>query len=177
MKLASKYQIEKAASTDKNRFTINTVYFDNGHAIATDGRIMAIVPCEHSEEEQGKAVQAEDFSKVRKAQGAKASYVEGKLNGSFSATGKNGESYSYKLGEYIYPNYKQVIPQNDTEASFQVSFDANLLLKLAQAIGAGGIEKGSLLVTLTVIDSEKPILVKANNNKESFGVMMPVRIS
>ena len=44
MQIDRKYKIEKAVSTDSNRESLQNVFVSRRHAMATDGRILAIVP-------------------------------------------------------------------------------------------------------------------------------------
>lgn len=173
MKIESKYKIENAASTDSTRLSINGIYFENSQAIATDGRILAIVPCEHTDSEAKHIVKLDDFKLIRKAQ-SKAEYVEANLNGEIKAVGQKGESYTFQKLDCTFPNYKQVLPAKNRPVNCKIAFDVSLLLKLALALGA---DKEQATVTLEIEDNLAPIVVRANNQSDStsYGVLMPVR--
>lgn len=177
MRLKSKYQIEKAASEDATRFQIKKILIDDGKAVATDGRIMAIVPCVHADSEDKKTILADDLAFIRKSQKniAKLSgEVVIELNGKIQASGDNGMNIELEAPDSNYPNYKQVIPQG--EPKFRIGFDLQYLVKLAKAIGADGNEKGKSFVELELFEENGAFIVRNHKDKAAYGVQMPIKI-
>lgn len=178
MKIDKKYKIESASSTQASRAILNSVYIDKidgqtaAQAIATDGRMMAIVPVTLGKNDKtGVIVSPKAFAAARKACGRlQEAHIE--LNCSAKVTGGYGEQ-SFPYIDGTYPNYRQVLPE-EYKNSVKVTFDAKLLYSLWKAIG--GEDANQNKVTLE-IDSEKdnhnPI--KVTTDGDGKGILMPMR--
>lgn len=95
-------------------------------------------------------------------------------NGTIKATGDNQEQYAFNYPETNFPNWKQVLPDFTDKKTMKVSFDINLLVRLAKSLGADN--KHDCLVTLEIEDPERAFIVRPNNSKDAYGIQMPVRI-
>lgn len=181
MNIENKYKIEEAASKDPTRYILQGVHVANvngsAKAVATDGRILAMVPVEiEPEDTVGVTARAETFKRARKAyKKQKISFI--KLNGKATVRELDGEvSFDYVDGNY--PNFSQVIPK-PTEKTFKLSFDVNNLVRLWKALG--GEDAKQLGVTLTVghdgsaVDVNRPVEVTVDG--QGYGLLMQMRKS
>ena len=178
MKIDKKYKIESASSADATRQILNSVYIDKtegesgAQAIATNGRIMAMVPVELRDGDKvGVIVSPKAFAAARKACG-KLPDAHIELNGSAKVTGRDGEQ-SFPYVEGTFPNYRQVLPK-EYKNSVKVTFDAKRLFALWKAIG--GEDASNNKVTLE-IDSEKDSYspIKVTTDGDGKGILMPMR--
>lgn len=143
-------KIELAASSDQTRAAICEPYFsidaETGKAslVATDGRMMAIIPVEHSaEHDVAGYVPADALKASRKLANKKNPLSQIKLNG--TAALDNGAQYPRHGNTgakvpYNYPNWKQVVPAADRPVAFKVRLNAEMLYRLAQSIGCEAVE-------------------------------------
>ena len=181
MNIENKYKIEEAASKDPTRYILQGVHVANvngsAKAVATDGKILAMVPVEvEPEDTVGVTARAETFKRARKAyKKQKISFI--KLNGKATVRELDGEvSFDYVDGNY--PNFSQVIPK-PTEKTFKLSFDVNNLVRLWKALG--GEDAKQLGVTLTVghdgsaVDVNRPVEVTVDG--QGYGLLMQMRKS
>jgi len=179
MIIDNKYKIEEAASRDPRRFTLQGVHVamvnGSAKAVATDGRILAMVPVATTEEDTlGVTARAETFKRARKAF-KKMTCAEVKLNGKATVRESDGEvSFDYVEGNY--PNFSQVLPK-PAEKALKLSFDPNNLLRLWKALG--GDDKKAQGVTLTIghdgstVDAHRPVEVTVDG--EGYGLLMLMR--
>lgn len=167
-----KARIEEAASKEETRFTLRAVKVDveKKRAMATDGHMLAIVPCEVSDSDKSSLLSTDSIKQIRAMEKrAKSTPVTLSLGEKVSAIGR-GETGEYDLVTGQFPNVDAVIPKYDLPVT--ISFNAELLYRLAKAMTATG---DNLIVSLTVKDRESSILVKAGANPEAIGVLMPTR--
>ena len=181
--------ITKAASTDKLRTNLNTVHFtvyrNKPVAVATDGHILAVrdvvvgdgetFPSEPLTVPAGlldKAAKA-----ARKAAGKNGSQAVILANGGDKVSARvplAGESYEEPAVDGRFPDFSQVIPDDDG-ARFEIGLNAQLLLDLALALGANKSWPVVRLRIDTTSDGKNmPIIVHAGENQ--LGVIMPCRV-
>jgi len=137
MKLPKNILIEKACSGDAARAILNSAYLQKlenqihpARLLATNGRILAVVPVLIGEHDSAGYVTQDALKAARKA-AAKLNDMEFSCNSALTI--KDGQTFSRpELGNY--PNCDQVIPKDETV--YSVSLDPELLLSLAEAIGA-----------------------------------------
>jgi len=176
MKIDKKYKIEAAASDDAARYIINSVRVervdDGALAIATDGKIMAIVPVELEESDKHEAIiPPKAFAAARKACGKHRVDACMQLNGSARVASAEGEqSFGYIEGNY--PNWKQVQP-GDYKDSLKVSLDAKLLLNLWKAIGGESASNNRINLEIDTKNDTNPI--KVTTEGDGKGIIMPIR--
>jgi DNA polymerase III sliding clamp (beta) subunit (PCNA family) len=167
-------QIELATSPEPSRYTLQAVKLDveNKRIMATDGHILAIVPCEVSPEDHSALISTEAIKQLRAMQKrAKSVPVEVRTNGKVTATGV-GETAEFDLATGQFPNVDMVVPKFDGPAT--ISFDVELLMRLAKAMHTKD-KSSPQFVSLYIKDTQSPILVKSHGNKEAVGVLMPCR--
>jgi DNA polymerase III sliding clamp (beta) subunit (PCNA family) len=176
MKIDKKYKIEAAASDDATRYILNSVRVervdDGALAIATDGKIMAIVPVELEESDKHEAIiPPKAFAAARKACGKHRVDACMQLNGSAKVTSAEGEqSFGYIDGNY--PNWKHVLP-GDYKDSLRVSLDAKLLLNLWKAIGGETSSNNRINLEIDTKNDTNPI--KVTTEGDGKGIIMPIR--
>ena len=176
MKIDKKYKIEAAASDDAARYIINSVRVEKAHtgalAIATDGKIMALVPVELEEGDKHEAIiPPKAFAAARKACGKHRVDACMQLNGSAKVSSAEGEqSFGYIEGNY--PNWRQVLP-SDYKNSLKVSLDAKLLLNLWKAIGGESASNNRINLEIDTKNDMNPI--KVTTEGEGSGIIMPIR--
>jgi DNA polymerase III sliding clamp (beta) subunit (PCNA family) len=176
MKTEKKYQLHKISKTvDRSRYGLCGIHYDGKNAVATNGRSIAVVPCEPEEGDSDKVTVPTKF--FAKASAKDNEWRTIKLNGRAGA----GTMFS----DYIdgnYPNYKQVMVDRSRYVEV-VTLDAELLMALALAIGSKN-KSGPASITLSVpkltngtpaTDGLSPVLVTSRNSPEAVGIIMPIR--
>lgn len=168
------HNIGKACEKAASRFAFGSVLATpaaNGHdanesvfLCATDGRQASIVR-ETGTADRETMIPLNAIPKLAKRG---AAYVE--LNGEFrNSDSKVAPAPSHDTGRF--PNVDDVIPEME-QTAVCLKLDANILLKLAQAIG----ESGVIELLLPIGDNghvDKAIGV-LGDNRQSFGVFMPL---
>ena len=182
MKIETKYKLSQACSADETRLPLLGAYIDGDKAIATDGRIMAIVPIERVENELNKKIiPAEILKAIEKS---KLGVIC--LNGQATLIGSRGGEISYPYVDAQYPDYKRVLPA-PTDCD-KIALDAALLAKLAKAIGAHDDRRDQTIVILEIsmetdadgkrkIDPLAHIGVTCARSPDARGLIMPARAS
>jgi hypothetical protein len=183
MKIKKAYKLEEACSTDPSRFGIAEPWIDASGtvasyigesgpmAIATDGRMLAIVPVELGEQDKGNRIAIKALKESRKAGGSKCETAYVTIGETASvATG----GASYPVTEYTPPKLDCIIPKQDRPCVAKISLDASLLLRLAKALG-GNLDR----VSIEISDSKSPIIVRPcgnhkNDGGKGYGLLMPV---
>ena len=167
-------QIELAASTEESRYTtpIKAVKLDvaGKRLMATDGRILAIVPAEVSEQDHDGLIPVDALKEARKMDKASKGITEIAVNGKFTVNAGNRHA-EFKLETGNFPNADAVIPKFDGPPT--ITLDAELLLRLAKAIQTKGYST-NYAVALWVKDANSAILVKGEQDG-AIGVLMPCR--
>ena len=185
MKIKSMYRIEEAAAEKKsNRYVIKAVHVakvdGSAKAIATNGRILAMVPVELEDGDKEQVnVSQEAFKLAREASKKfKNSLANIQLNGSATVHLEHGErSFSYEdFGQY--PNFAQVLPK-PAERSVTVTLDVKLLERLWKALG-GNDKTASGVVMKIGLDCRgqaeltRPVEISVPHG-EGYGIIMPMR--
>jgi len=182
MKLNKKIKIEQIASNDQTRHVITAPFLEvengKGNLIATNGQGLVVVPVELSKN---------DVSGHVSIQALKASRKEKNLEPSLECLEKtislqDGSSLPrIDLGNF--PNWRQVVPNQEGKTLRRVALNAEMLFAIASAMGT----KGVILEFDAENFDQAPIQViptssgKHNEEKpachDAFGVIMPIRLS
>ena len=172
MKFKNECMIEKVTDGPKGyRPQLQNVYFDadKQKLIATDGKHMAVIPCEKEDGDTSGFISPEAIKEYRKQ--SKKSLVSLIANGQqkigpFSLERPTTETHGQ------YPNWEAVIPKEDAEkpVTFEVGLNASLLLQIAQALGSA-----DNVIHLKFRGPLDVIVVEESNNK-GVGYLMPVRV-
>lgn len=167
-------QIELAASTEESRYTLRAVKFDveGKRIMATDGHILAIVPCEPAEGDHSSLIPLDAMKAIRTMERAsKHVPVQVTTNGKITAKGGGGTS-EFEAMEGQFPNVDMVVPK-DGAWTLTIGLDAELLYKLAKAITPKG---EGLIVKLQIKDGQSSVKVTTSKLEGAIGVIMPCRV-
>jgi hypothetical protein len=167
-------KIELAVSDQKYRGATASVKFDveGKRIMATDGHILAVVPCEPAAEDHSVLLSPDTMKQLRAMSKRSKGKLEIRTNGKIQAVG-NGEVASFEPQEaQQFPNVDAVIPKYDEAIATTISIDAALLYTLAQALIPAG---DKMYVTLTIRDASSAILVKTKHDG-AVGVIAPCRM-
>lgn len=186
MKIDKSSKIEQAVAKESSRYAFNAPYYDHeAHAmIATDGRILAVVPVLDDDDDVTGLIPVDAIKVARK----------GRLTNPIRANGTIdllGVSYTRPEGRF--PAWRDVIPKiSDIETdNVKLRIDARLLYNLSQALGSDKVELTIDRNTLEYIqcrlsDSQtkresaacgtiKPFIVKPVDGVDgAYGAMMPI---
>jgi len=173
MKIDKKYKLESACSIDPDRAMIMHPWIPSqeglrGYAVATDGRMLAVVPIECAETEIGYRVHAKALKEARKCGGKKTESAWVGLAPNETTAPDNSVYALPPMGGRWLPDVTQVIPDKTRPCVFSISLDASLLMKLAEALG-------NVKVRLEFCDDKSAILVYPSEDNEAFGALMPLR--
>lgn len=182
MKIKKSYKLEEACSTDANREGITSPWIEpNGEsaklvtgigprAIATDGRILAVVPCELEQADTGNRIAIKALKEARKVGGSK---VESAWLQTTEAASITRDGAHYPVTQITPPNMAGIVPdEHRAPAVVKIRLDASLLLRLAKALGS---EQERVMLE---ISSENDVVIVrpcGENFNEAFGLIMPVR--
>jgi hypothetical protein len=182
MKIKKSYKLEEACSTDANREGICSPWIEtNGEsaklvtgigprAIATDGKILAVVPCEWQHEDTGNRIALKALKESRKAGGSKCEHAFVSLTETHSIAAGGAQ---YPVTQYAPPRMAGIVPgENRAPAIAKIRLDASLLLRLAKALGSQNDR-----VLLEIGEESDVVIVRpmGENCDEAFGLIMPVR--
>ena len=183
MKIDNMYKIEEAASEDTRREAINSVHVakvdGSAKAVATDGRIMALVPVELEEgDSENVSVRPDAFTVARKEAKSRKNLLSLiKLNGSATVKLEDGER-SFAYVGLQYPNFAQVLPK-PAEKTVQVALDIKLLTRLWKALGGEAGKEAGVILTVALgadgkADTFRPVEVKTRCGG-GYGIIMQMR--
>jgi hypothetical protein len=181
MKIKKSYKLEEACSTDADREGICSPWIEpNGEsaklvcgigprAIATDGRILAVVPCELGHEDTGNRIAIKALKEARKVGGSK---VDSAWLQTTEAASITREGAHYPVSPVVPPKLNGIVPDETRKPAVSVRLDASLLLRLAKALGANCDR-----VLLEIVDDKEVVVVRpcGENLNEAFGLILPVR--
>jgi hypothetical protein len=167
MKFKTECMIEKVVDGPEGYWPqLQNVYFDadKQKLIATDGKHMAVVACEKEEGDTSGFISPEAIKEYRKQ--SKKSLVSLVANGQqkigpFSLERPTAEQHGQ------FPNWEMVLPKADNPVTFEISFNASMLLELAQASGS--------LDTVIHCKFRGPLDVIEVEGTHGAGYLMPVR--
>ena len=176
MKISRTAKIETAVEPKGKRFpnrtALQNVYLDREESqaklIATDGRILAIVPVEAKEGESG-FISPEALKAARKLKGD----VEVACNGHLALL--DGMQFPKPDVSGVFPQWRKVLPQAQGE-TLRIGLNPSLLLRLSEAIGAETVE---LTIDLSNPDGAIHVAVgktASDENRDNAGVIMPVKV-
>ena len=184
-----KYKIHLAAAkSDVNRPTLESVYVHRRAttgepvAVATDGCILVIVPVADPDHEipavgePGILIPPDAIKHVQKKSLLGCLSVStDDTPGRVSTVDGRGWALPAVDPERPFPEYENVVPQIDRPVKFRVSFDARLLSKLADAIGA---DKGAVTLEFGAgeFDAIRVLPIDKDGKRviDGEGVLMPM---
>ena len=170
MQIEKKYKLEKAVSTDENREALVNISVTRRHAIACDGKILAIVPVQVEEGDEVGWLTPDALKLARKAGPRGFDTIRIGLNGTQELQdGSTIKRPSYK--EIKPPKMLQILLHAHRGRTLRIGINAGMLKDLADALGTEE-------VILEFSTPEEAILVRPLHHEEGVrGVLMPVRIN
>ena len=174
--LHSKLELAVDNSKGSYRPVLTQAHLDveTSRLMATNGHILAVVPVDVEPGDVSGPVSIDAIKAARKTD-KRCEQYEIKCNGSLELS--DGQSFP-REGEFPqYPDVDSVSRQVDKPADFTINLNAELLYKLAQAIGAD--KKGDYRVRLSFrdihSDKQKTAIEVTNPANEAHGLLMPMR--
>lgn len=171
MKINKHYKLDKAVSTDEMRPILQKIYIDENVAVATDSKIMAIVPVELNEEDERKVMIDADVLTVARAyppaEGAELNIelAEGKVILENRIT--MPQQLQLLKAEEMFPDYMSIMPKGDPK--FSVAINIKDLNRLSNAFGCTKLILG-------VYGNDKPIrVIPMSETSKEIGLCMPFR--
>lgn len=170
-------KIELATSQESSRYTLAAVKYDveAKKFVATDGHILACIPASTGgNPDDHSALIGLDAMKQLRAIAKQDKNVPPDIhtNGNISVQ-HLGMKTELPVVEGQFPNYEAVKPKFEGKAT--ISFDAALLMRLAQALDGEASNKKAI-VQLWINGESNAIGVKVSNCPEAWGALMPVRM-
>lgn len=170
MQFETHYKIELAVGDD-SRGPLAFVNYDaeKKRLIATNGHVLASVPCTPDEGDHGVLLSVDSIKAARKANKSTPTLL---CNG--VAKVPNGPQFEHPDAWLKFPEWMRVLPTFDTlsRGTVTVAINPALLMTLAKALGA---EKGVVL-TLNLANMDGPIrVVGSSASNDGLGVLMPMR--
>ena len=180
MKIPKTCKLEKVVSKDESREALLSILIESkdgqANAVATDGRRMAIVPVELSDDDEidgQKLMTPKALIEARK-QAKRADKSTIGLNG--AAMMPDGQVYPWKK-DVNYPRWQSCVPDTIGTHYQTISFNAKYLYELAQAIGCPNDCVQLQIETKPAtggIDPERPFIIEEKTTGGK-GVLMPMR--
>lgn len=163
------HRVEAAVSTDPDRFTIRNVNLAGDKLVATDGRILAVVPVEREDGDVDGMISTSAMASARQADKKSV-----RLSKKFATTRRKGHIVLHpREQEGTFPDWTLVPPKDDDKPVMAIALDAHLLVKLASAIVVN--PKNTAHVKIEIWDKDRPMRVTAMDGTGAFGIIMPVR--
>lgn len=183
MKFNTSCKLDLAAASEPGRYAVHHVNLDvmRSTLTATDGRILAIVPCEPEEGDTDGLIPREAIRLART--GCKAAKAQVYANGTVKAHSKAG-IVEMPRPEGDFPRYRDVIPAPASD-DIRLGLDVELLWHLVQALGRnpergyqvelrinrGGLSGDGAVTTAVLV---RPIAYEGD--VRPLGAIMPVSL-
>ena len=170
MKIDKKYRLEKAVSTDESRTNLTNISITRRHAIACDGRMIAIVPVEVDEGDEAGWLSPDALKLARRVNPKGLDTIGIILNGTQELP--DGSTIKRPSFDEVHPpKMLQILLHANRGRTFRIGINASMLKSLSEAIG-------SEEVVLEFGSPTETILVHPVHYEEGVcGVLMPVRLN
>ena len=168
MQIERKYKIEKCVSTDESRPNLNNIYISRRHAMATNGRILAIVPVQVQEDDETGWLSPEALKHARKVSAKGLDSVQIVLNGAQVLS--DGTIMNRPDGENP-PHTFRILRDAHSNRKYRIGVNAHYLNDLSDALGNEEL-------ILEIGDPNSAILVRPVHGEQgTVGLLMPIRIN
>jgi hypothetical protein len=185
-----KYKPELIVSSDPFHKALTQPHLDKekNAVVATDGMALAYLPVTVRAEDVAGPINVEAIKTARKSTPKDQPDLSLDVNDQTIKT-QDGTSFPRARPDRDgdkFPDVSQVIPTLDESRTVHVCFNAALLLRLAEAIGAIGedVKQKVIVLSFNPADRSAPMLVRTlrdseivRGEKEPFGVLMPYRFN
>ena len=171
MKIQKDCKIELAVSKDAARESLAHPWFDGKRVIATDGKIMAIVPVEAEDSPRDRPGYVPcGVLKEARAASRNDSHCRIGINGSIVFPTRQGVCRIPRIKGLKFPDWEKVIPNMKGRKKHIVTLNPKLLWQLAQAVG------GDEVLTLEFDKSDPHAVIKVtSSNSKAWGIIMPIK--
>ena len=168
MQIERKYKIEKCASTDASRPNLQNIYVSRRHAMATNGRILAICPVALQEDDEIGSLTPEALKHARKVSAKGLDTVQIVLNG--AQVLPDGTIMNRPEGENP-PHTFRILRQAFSDRKYRIGINAAYLKDLADALGNEEL-------ILEIGDPNSAILIRPlHSDSGTVGLLMPIRLN
>ena len=168
MQFDKRYKIEKAVSTDSDRESLHNVFVSTRHALATDGRILAIVPVTTDGEDEPGSMSPDALKHARKVSGKGLDSIRIGLNG---AQILPDGTTMLRPEKHNPPRVFRLLRRAFTPGSFTIGINASYLKNLADALGS------EELVLMCGQPTEAVLVKPIKGNPGTVGLIMPILIN
>ena len=167
MQIDKRYKIEKAASTDSNRESLQNVFVSRRHAMATDGRILAVVPVSTDGEDEPGWMSPDALKHARKVSGKGLDSIRIGLNGAQilpdGTTMQRPEKHNP-------PRVYRLLRKAHRSDSLTIGINASYLKNLADSLGSEEI-------VLSCGQPAEAVLVRPlKSDPGAVGLIMPIQL-
>ena len=171
MIIEKKYKLQKVAGKEESRLSIFHPHLDLTEkdapvAVATNGRIMAMVPVTVNGDDTAGVIPNEALVAYQKDKKSTWGIV---LNGSAKVVGSDGSTKEWKRPDTKFPDWRHVMAKGKSEDGVTITFSPALLLELARAMGVEGNDG----LTLKIRGDKDEIRA---TNGEAVGMIMPMEL-
>lgn len=163
--------VRHAASKDEARQVICGVYHEEGHTVATDGRMLAVFEDDSDDTSEGimpNAAVQRGVSMMRKANGAATTHC----SGDHVFFGDGEAELSMPLIEGTYPAWRNVMPKEQPEATIRIS--CALLEKCLKIVKEAGVD-GDGALSFHINGDKFAMTLRCSQVPELRMVLMPMR--
>ena len=168
MQIDKKYRLEKAVSTDESRENLQNIWVSRRHAMATDGKILALVPITSEKDDEPGWMSPDALKFGRKATPKGIDSVRIGLNGTQIL--QDG-TILRRPSDIKPPRVLQILMAAHRKRSYRLGLNAAYLKTLSEAMGCEE-------VVLEIGKPDEAILVKPLHPDGSIaGLIMPIKIN
>ncbi len=168
MQIDKRYKIEKAVSTDSNRESLQNVFVSKRHALATDGRILAIVPVTTDGEDEPGWMSPDALKHARKVSGKGLDSIRIGLNGAQilpdGTTMQRPEKHNP-------PRVFSLLRKAHQGKYYKIGINAAYLKNLADSLGS------EELVLMCGQPTEAVLVKPIKGDPGTVGLIMPILIN
>jgi len=168
MQIDRKYKIEKAVSTDSMRENLQNVFVSKRHAMATDGKILAIVPVTCEKDDEAGSLTPEALKLARKVSGKGLDSVRIGLNG---AQILPDGTVMKRPNDHKPPRIFHLLRKANRGKYYRIGINAGYLKNLSDALGSEEL-------VLECGNPAEAVMVHPLRHEDGcMGLLMPIRLS
>lgn len=181
MKYQKKHKILSAAASENHRYMVAGVKFEKDCLIATNGRVLVVVPVEDTDGDVSGILSA-DAMKLAGRGEKRGETTIASLNGSETGPiarvfGKDSITADFPHVEGNFPDWEAVIPKPST-TDLTVILSGKQLKNVIDALGVAGDNLDGVRFSFKRnseggIDNRAPVRVEASGN-DAYGCIMPI---
>ncbi len=168
MHIEKKYRLEKAVSADESRKNLQNIWVSQRHALATDGKILALVPIISEKDDEAGWMSPDALKLGRKVSPKGIDALHIGLNGTQILP---DGTILKRPSEIMPPRILQILMAAHRKRSYRLGLNAAYLKSLSEAMGCEEI-------VLEIGKPDEAILVKPLHPDGSIaGLIMPIKIN